>query len=670
MNMTTSKHESGKWRSDIDGLRAVAVIFVLLYHAFPFRFKGGFVGVDIFFVISGYLIGKAVKDEIDRQEFSLSQFYYRRIRRIYPALIVVVFSTCLAGYFLLSTDFAKIGKHAAASSIFLANFSLLQESGYFDGNPEGKPLMHLWSLAVEEQFYLLWPLAILLLIRWMNFTVITAVMAALSFMVCIYLTKVDQSAAYFMPWSRGWELLVGVLASQWKFESNESTSNWIKWPAQILGILLLIASFILIKADPTFPGFWALMPVIGATLLIKSGCSKSPLANPLLVYIGKISYPVYLWHWPLLCIPFLFRISGSASLKFSLLTLSMVLGFITYKILETPIRSRPANSKLAATLCTAMALVGILGLVIWRSNGLAYRYPDDVRLLLENVRPIDSAWRSQDCFLRWVDPAGSFGDSCIEHGQGPLVALWGDSHAAALAEGLRRQAKAQGYRFAQLTSAGCPPFLGNSDPRVLNCKGNNQIAFAKLFAARPDTIVLVADWYLVDDAVRNNLTNSYQIDGLKRTIDQIRAQSSARIVIIGPPPSWLVPLPSAILLLSKERFGAALPVYTSQFLNQNIQDVDNRTRRIALNLKVEYFPLKDLLCVEEKCRLHINGTELTTYDHDHLSPSAADLVASEIPDLYHKQNAASISNGALQQPPSSALDYGEKVTSGNERSKP
>jgi peptidoglycan/LPS O-acetylase OafA/YrhL len=202
---------SVKYREDIDGLRAIAILMVLLFHAFPFRFRGGFIGVDVFFVISGFLIGSVVKHELDAQKFSLATFFYRRIRRIYPALLLVLSTVMVAGLFLLVSDYKRIGWHVAASSAFLANFAFMQESGYFDNSPESKPLMHMWSLAVEEQFYIIWPIAIMLLGRALGFRLVTGLMAGGSLVACLLLTPQDASAAYFLPWTRGWEMLVGVL---------------------------------------------------------------------------------------------------------------------------------------------------------------------------------------------------------------------------------------------------------------------------------------------------------------------------------------------------------------------------------------------------------------------------------------------------------------------------
>ena len=310
------------YRPDIDGLRAVAVLAVLLFHAFPRLIPGGFVGVDIFFVISGYLISSILFSSLEQNQFSLIDFYSRRIRRIFPALITIfVASFAVAWYFFYADELINLGRHMITSAAFIQNWMLASESGYFDASAEIKPYLHLWSLGVEEQFYIIWPL--LLWGAWKckaNLLRLTALCLLLSFAWNLYELYFAQSTiAFYLPQVRFWELLLGALLAYYHLHpsslSNPLLINFShSWFARVglsqpntrsvLGVALLLISFILINSQLVFPGFWALLPTIGSLLIISAGSqalfNRIILSNPVATWIGKISYPLYLWHWVLL----------------------------------------------------------------------------------------------------------------------------------------------------------------------------------------------------------------------------------------------------------------------------------------------------------------------------------------------------------------------------------
>jgi peptidoglycan/LPS O-acetylase OafA/YrhL len=306
------------YRPDIDGLRAVAVLLVIVFHAFPKLVPGGFIGVDVFFVISGYLISKIIYVSLSSGSFNFFEFYQRRIIRIFPALIVVLVSVAVAGLTWLSPrEYAALGRHIVAGAGFVSNLLLWTEVGYFDAAPDEKPLLHLWSLGVEEQFYIFWPL--LMFVGWRyfrrHFLLFLFGLALASFAANAWLGMNGSAAAFYLPWFRFWELLLGGALSCWESlratNKAESTINMSGirlsgFLSAVAGIVLIGAGAVLIQPAITssFPGWWALLPTLGAILLISAG-SGSPANRHILgskpfVFVGKISYPLYLWHWPLL----------------------------------------------------------------------------------------------------------------------------------------------------------------------------------------------------------------------------------------------------------------------------------------------------------------------------------------------------------------------------------
>jgi peptidoglycan/LPS O-acetylase OafA/YrhL len=314
-----SKNNILAYRADIDGLRAFAIVSVIVFHSFPDILPGGFIGVDVFFVISGYLISKIIYEGMSSNSFSFSEFYIHRIRRIFPALVVVLFVVLVFGWFaLVAEEYALLGKHSAGGVAFVNNVLLWKEDGYFGKASELKPLMHLWSLGVEEQFYLVFPIFIWLiwLIRGFQFKIylVVSLLAFLSFLANIYWVKIDSSGAFFLPHARLWELLIGsLLAYNSVFKDHKCDGFWIgknlryincKELLSVIGFGFLIIGVFVIDKGKNFPGYWALLPVFGAALVIMSGpeayFNRRLLSNNWMVFIGLISYPLYIWHWPIL----------------------------------------------------------------------------------------------------------------------------------------------------------------------------------------------------------------------------------------------------------------------------------------------------------------------------------------------------------------------------------
>jgi peptidoglycan/LPS O-acetylase OafA/YrhL len=457
-----------KYRPDIDGLRAIAILAVVIFHTFPGKMPGGFIGVDIFFVISGYLISAIIFSSLERNRFSLVEFYVRRVRRIFPALILVLISCLAFGWFvLLADEYKQLGKHTATGAGFIQNFVLWRESGYFDNSVETKPLLHLWSLAIEEQFYFFWPL--LLAFVWKrqwSFLRITAIIAAVSFAANIYLILSGHpTAAFYLPFSRFWELMVGgvlayvVLHRPQLIEKHKDAQSF-------MGFALILAGLLLLNKGRDFPGWWALLPTMGAFFIISAGPSswlnEKLLANKPMVWIGLISYPLYLWHWPLLSFARILK-GGAASVKIRVaaVVISIALAWLTYRLIEKPIRFGKHNTIQIIALLVLMIVAGYMGYDGYKRD----RHID--------TNPINQYRQNQEAFA-WPDEknktnlcenevkTNAIPYCLISKGEDNnlTTALIGDSHANAIFDFVNAKAKENGSRLIMLGSAGCPPFLG------------------------------------------------------------------------------------------------------------------------------------------------------------------------------------------------------------------
>ena len=398
-----------KYRSDIDGLRAIAVLAVVAFHAFPDTIQGGFIGVDIFFVISGFLISTIIFENLERGTFNFYEFYARRIKRIFPALILVFVSCLIFGWFeLLAEEYKQLGKHVAAGSVFISNIVFWNEAGYFDNSAETKPLLHLWSLGIEEQFYIIWPL--LIWFAWkrkFNLLTISLVVCAISFLLNIKGVLIDPVATFYLPQTRFWELLSGTLLAWYSLHRRGVNSSKVakidgfvyqffnvekvKVPSNLFsnifsffGILLLICGIMLMNKELSFPGKWALVPVLGTLMILIGGSAtwvnRFILSNEIAVWFGLISFPLYLWHWPLLS--FARILEGdvpSFEIRIYIVFLSVVLAWLTYKIVELPIRFGNQSNKKVLVLVLLMSTLGGIGFYAYQRDGLSFR--------LKNITP-------------------------------------------------------------------------------------------------------------------------------------------------------------------------------------------------------------------------------------------------------------------------------------------
>jgi peptidoglycan/LPS O-acetylase OafA/YrhL len=386
------------YRPDIDGLRAIAVLAVIGFHAFPTWIRGGFVGVDVFFVISGYLISTILLTGMERRSFRFSQFYIRRIRRIFPALIVVLLACMAAGWLVLfSFEYEALGKHVAGSAAFVSNFVLWNEAGYFDKAAATKPLLHIWSLGIEEQFYIVWPL--LLFLVWKRKA---ATLALLVLLLIVSFTfnalTFDPAADFYSPLTRFWELMAGAVLAYLSLHWGDLARPIRKLPRPALqiigasaapesitrnvmaitGLLLIVATVLTVDETRKFPGWWALLPVAGTYLMIAAGprawINNKVLAARGLVAIGLISYPLYLWHWPLLS--FISIVDGhtpSPGAATLAILLSFALAWLTYLVIEKPLRFGKSAPIKAVALLVVMGAIGLAGYFTYAEGGFSSR---------------------------------------------------------------------------------------------------------------------------------------------------------------------------------------------------------------------------------------------------------------------------------------------------------
>ena len=368
------------YRNDIDGLRAIAVLLVVVYHGFPNFLKGGFLGVDIFFVLSGFLITGIIGTDLNAAGFNLQQFYFNRIRRIFPALLVVMMTVLVAGWFVLrQEEYIQLGNETLAGSFFYSNFLYLSQNNYFDVASDLKPFLHLWSLSIEEQFYLLYPFVLLFLNRFFNKRRIQlaaiSILAIVSFVFC-FLIADSASQAFFLPMARWWELLFGgVLAlSTRKSRITVTHPNLFALGGFVsIAVGVALASFI-----ESFSTYMGLTVVIGTLLLIASGQDstlvQSTTGRKPLVEIGKISYPLYLWHWPILVLARIhYGRNPPGQTRLLLIVLAFVLAWVTTKLIEKPIRFGPRRARTVFVLSSVLVLTGIASLVVANNEGFPGR---------------------------------------------------------------------------------------------------------------------------------------------------------------------------------------------------------------------------------------------------------------------------------------------------------
>jgi peptidoglycan/LPS O-acetylase OafA/YrhL len=609
---------SDRYRPDIDGLRAIAVASVVVFHAYPEAVHGGFIGVDIFFVISGFLITAIIARELGSKRFSLATFYARRVRRIFPALIVVLCAVLPLGWlFMLPGPYAQLSRDVFASAAFSANIALWLQSGYFDIDAAKKPLLHLWSLGIEEQFYLVWPLVLMLASRLrLSLIGVACAIALASFALNVALIGSNPIATFYLPITRAFELLVGAALALGfsRIDHSEVASN-LRAGA---GALLIAIAIVELDSTRAFPGWWAALPVVGSALVLSAplawGCRRVLASRPL-VWVGLISYPLYLWHWPLLVFFTIIKFAPLTLLERGLIVLlSILLAWATYRFVETPFRfGRPRPAKVA-WLASAMALVAWAGVVVAGNAGFDFRLPADIRELAQ-LSEQTAQWRVGECMLD-LSRQSDFADTCVDRDRRPLVMLWGDSTAGALMPGLRRAAQVRQFGIAQFTLSACVPVLGVDVAGNPNCRAMNDKVLSIARKIRPDIVLLLSTW-------------DRNLDHVGDTVAALK-ETGARVVVLGAVPWWKRGLPNEALRyfmlhhrLIPERSDRAEP--------------DNSAARLRASVMprgAEFISVWDALCNRDGCltRIGDKASDLTASDAVHLTEKGSEFLVEAVID--------------------------------------
>lgn len=649
-------HDGLAYRRDIDGLRAVAVGLVVVYHAGFSVFPGGFIGVDVFFVISGYLITKVIAQDLSQNRFSFREFYRRRIKRLLPAYLALVTATLLAGMCLsLPTHLDDSAQGIAASSVYASNLWFWRESGYFASTSDIKPFLHTWSLGVEEQFYLIFPL--LLWLAWGRISRRAAVVLfCLVFTASLALSELqlahDAAASFYLLPSRAWELMLGGGLSL----LGAKAAGVGRSVAVVAGLIAIFASGCLLHAGPSFPGLTAIPVCIGTAILLWAGGGDEPISRVLLenriaVFLGRISYSLYLWHWPLFAF-YRYRYFDSppsSAIALLLIAMAILLATLSYHLIELPFRRRdrlPGWRSIILASSSTIVIVAVCA-TINILHGLPGRFPSTMRVWF--ARP---AFKPDAKYCTAISKNGS-GLSCRVGDQdiSPDVALWGDSHAGAVASALGEAFRKDGRGLQVYTHVGCPPALG-VERDVRPAPGDDCLSFSddvlrRLLAdTKIRTVIFVSRWSFYDQGdfgdhpddgfvpfarPQAGLPSVPFEQAYRARIAFTAAQlhsAGKQIVILLPVPEMLHDVPDFLPILylrDADLDSFALPL-------NDYYERQGRIRAFLIDLasKVGGKTVDPIsfLC-RDRC-YYRRGSKLLYADDDHLSPDGAALIAPAI----------------------------------------
>lgn len=630
-----------KYRPDIDGLRAVAVLLVVGFHCFPGVLRGGFIGVDIFFVISGYLITSIISSNLRANRFSIFSFYNRRIRRIFPALLLVMIASLVFGWFtLFAAEYRQLAKHLAGGAAFSSNFILYSESGYFDNTSASKPMLHLWSLAIEEQFYLFWPLLLWFVSkrRWKPLYII-AIIGVLSFACNLYLVGRNPTAAFYWPISRFWELMIGgALALSGKLPVF---SKYLSRNVQSsLGAVLIALGTIFIVHENRFPGFWALLPCLGAFFAISAGndgwFNRHVLASKPFVWVGLISYPLYLWHWPLLVFTWTIEwgVRGFAG-RLLAVAASFLLAWLTYEYVEKPIRHRTGRTA-ALSLAGAMAAVACVALIIVSNGGVEARaavanstFKGEVARQFSG--PIWNYTANDNCLRRFpFQQANDYGwwFCMLERNEPPTFIVIGNSYANQFYPGLIREPRFANQNFLSIGDCDAARFDNTVDPTIEKshpCYGMKQQAQEKF----------------IDDLVVANKSIRYAIlAGINRDPDPLYKQRlrervdfleshGVKVILFVPHLKASFDIRECYTRpLAPRRSDCTVPLSARDDLNARFKPIADYVR--ATNPQTLIFDENSVFCESGKCNVIRDGLPLYRDQFDHISEYGSALVAQSL----------------------------------------
>lgn len=660
-----------KHRPDIDGLRAIAVIPVVLFHAGVLYFGGGYIGVDVFFVISGFLITGILLEDIRKERFSIASFYERRARRILPALFIVLLFASIGAYWLLMPNEARdFGRSLIATLFFVSNIAFSREMGYFDGPAALKPLLHTWSLAVEEQFYILYPLFLFLVTRFFRKKYATAISSVLvvSFAYSVWRVHTEPSTSFYLATTRAWELLIGGLLA---IQSIPKLRQ--RLAANLLGIaglgFIAYGVFAFSAATP-FPGWHAIFPCLGAALIIYSGMEVPTIVGKVLslkpmVFVGLISYSLYLWHWVIIVYTKQYlghSLTGRDSL--AVIAVSFAFATLAWKYVENPFRGRGAigtrTSIFAGAAAVAM-LFAAFGLAALKTHGFPSRLPSEARVLIDGR---EDFWNRRDACDHKICRVGVSGtpESFI---------LWGDSHAGALAPMFERLALSNNIAGAVAFHSGCAPLLQlkRYGAGALDCTpfGDSVIDYIKSHNIR--TVFLHGRWGLYAESRRQeeglplyltpDLRAEENYPAFSELVDSTLRQLHAmdlNVVIVASVPEVGTDVPTA--LARDEMAGKPLDIFLQRddFMKRQGRAFE-ALRDAAEKYSAQIVYPHQLLCANSECSV-LEGHNPLYCDNDHLSVHGAMYLMPMFENLVLKSGVA---GSAMAQMPAASSRVSAKT---------
>jgi len=637
------------YRREIDGLRALAVLPVILFHAGFEAFRGGFVGVDVFFVISGYLITTIILTELEEGRFSIITFYERRARRILPALsLVMLASIPLAWICLMPSGMKDFSQSLVAVPVFASNIFFWRKSGYFDTSSELRPLLHTWSLAVEEQYYVLFPL--LLLLFWKRgkrrILLMIGSLFFLSLAFAQWAAHANPAAAFFLLPTRGWELLLGSFAALYvskpqRREFGKGLNELGGW----LGLaLILYAVFAFDKTTP-FPGLYALIPTLGTVLIILFATQQTKagkfIGNTAFVGLGLISYSAYLWHQPLFAFARHVGVGGfQRDIFLGLIVITFLLAYVSWRYIELPFRTKSLVSRKAIFAFAGVSTIGFvsLGLFGHKANGNVGQLTAEQKRFLEYFENDIPEWKyfvregipekfRVDCDFydiakyrsgnHSVIPVTSISESCFnrKHEDSNLVFIWGDSHAQQLYYGLSK-ALPPNYELLQVASSACVARTDAPKNRGDYCEYSNWFAYDSIKKLKPEVVIV-------------SQKSDHDFERMERMSMELKKTGVRRVLFIGPTPRWNPSLPAVVA-----RLLPSVPNRSFSGIDKSVVEIDKKLTSIANgSTRVEYLSLVDYFCNKDGCLIHYDSNvaaSITSWDYGHLTPIASYHLARDL----------------------------------------
>lgn len=614
--------QSLRYRAEIDGLRAVAVVPVILFHAGISLFSGGFVGVDVFFVISGFLITGILISDIEKGQFSLARFYERRARRILPALFLVVL-LCIpfAWYLMIPSQFDDFGQSVVAVVIFLSNMLFWGQSEYFAPAAELKPLLHTWSLAVEEQYYVFFPIVLAILWKFGKKTAFWVIVLCTlgSLALSEFGSRTNPNFNFYSAPTRAWELFAGSICAFVMSNRQIERNNLLS----LTGLALIVFSIFGYDGNTPFPSVYTLVPVAGTALILLYGSQGTLvhrlLSVPLMTGIGLVSYSAYLWHQPLFAFG---RISivgePSGSMMLGLASVTFLLAYLSWRFVEQPFRTREIlkdqKSVFIASSIGGFVLIAI-GMAIYVNQGFSNRLTPAEKTIADYANyPASKVYEMGKCYIS--DSRTDFGADCIADKETVVI---GDSHAAALAVGLRRE-----FGAGMLTASQCPAVINNSTlpayPNV-NCDVVNKKRVELIGKHKPEKIIIHANW-------KNYPSPSFYAN-IRTTIRALKAASNAKIVFVGGVPQFSPPVPE-ILLRQKIALEGEARVHTDM---SKIDAVDREIEKIAKAEGAVFVSATKAMCDPNGCLIVVadDGRSFpTSFDYGHLTAAGSRRLAKAV----------------------------------------